>query len=338
MAELFFPFPVHAEIGCEEYDRKAAEWLSHHSDLPQAQLEAVVRSRVAALMAFAVSPARPELVEFASNWIVAYLLIDDVLESAPIEEAAVMAACGQRIWDDPFSPAPSTPITAMVRQMAEEALALASPAQRQRLRATHQQYFAATVTERLLDAAERPPSAEVHTGVREQASGMAALSAVVEFATGMDIAEHEYHSAPVRSFFQAAHLAIGWINDIGAFAKDAEEGHHNLVAVLAARSGLDSLEATNEAVALVGSVHYAMSELSRLLLREGSPALRASVHSMIRLHGAFIPWLLRSPRYSGMLADEPLTPTGNAPSGVEAAPDIAAIAWWWNHLPARTMA
>ncbi|WIY01058.1 terpene synthase family protein [Amycolatopsis mongoliensis] len=172
--------------------------------------------------------------------------------------------------------------------------------------------FAATVTERLFDAAKRPPSAEAHAGVREQASGIAALSAVVEFATGMDIPEHEYHSASARSFFQAAHLAIAWINDIGAFAKDAKdakEGHHNLVAV-----------------------HYAMSELACLLLREGSSALRASMESMIRLHGAFVPWLLRSPRYSDLLADEPLITTGNAPDGVEAAPDIAAIAWWWKHL------
>ncbi|WIY01174.1 terpene synthase family protein [Amycolatopsis mongoliensis] len=338
MAELFFPFPVHAEIGCEEYDRKAGDWLSRHSDLPPARLEAVVRSRAAALVAFTVSPTRPELVELASAWTAAYLLVDDVLESAPIEEAAVMAACGQRIWDDPSSPAPSTAITAMVRQIARETLALATPAQRQRLRVAHQRYFAAAVTERLLDAAERPPSAEVHTGVREQASGLAAMSAVVEFAMGMDIPEHEYHSAPVRSFFQAAHLAIAWINDIGAFAKDAKEGHHNVVAVLAARSGLNSLEATNEAVALLGSVHYALSELSRLLLREGSPPLRAYVESMVRHLGAFTPWLLHSPRYSGMLADEPFTTTGNAPDGVEAVPDIAAIAWWWNHLPARTVA
>nr|WP_225956774.1 terpene synthase family protein [Amycolatopsis lexingtonensis] len=332
---MYFPFPVHSEIGHEDYDREAARWLSRCSDLPQEQLDAIVGSRVAAATAFLASPATPELLKPTAVWSAVYLLVDDVLEAAPSEEAAIMAACGQRVWDDPNGPVPDTPITAVVQQNARELLTLATPAQRQRLRATHQQYFAAIVTEHLLETVEQSPSVEVYAGVREAASIMAALSAVVEFASGMDIPEHEYHRPQVRAFSQAAHLAAGWTNDVVAFAKDVREGHHNLVTVLAHRSGRDARESVDAAVAVISRALYAMNELSQILLREGSPALRAYVRSMIRLVGVFIPWQLRSPRYAAVQTDEPLTITSIPPADAHVPPDIAAIAWWWDHLPVR---
>jgi hypothetical protein len=335
---LYFPFPVHSEIGHEEYDREAAKWLSRHSDLPQERLDAIVSSRVAAATAFLASPSGPELLKPAAVWSAVYVLIDDVLEAASAEDAAVMAACGRRIWDDPAAPAPDTPITAMVQHNAQELLARAKPAQRQRLRAAHQQYFAAIVTEHLLEAAAKPPSVEVYAGVREASSIMAATSAVVEFATGMEIPEHEYHSPPVRAFFQASHLSTSWVNDVSAFAKDVREGHHNLVTVLAHQSGREAREAVDAAVAVINSAFYAMGELSQVLLREGSPALRAYVRSMIRMAGGFIPWQLDSSRYAGLLADEPLTITRTQPADAHVPPDISAIAWWWDHLPVRDAA
>lgn len=249
-----------------------------------------------------------------------------------------MAACGQRIWDDPDAAVPDTPITAVVQQNARELLALATPAQRQRLRVTHQQYFAAIVTEHLLEAAAQPPSVEVYAAVREAASIMAAISAVVEFATGMDIPEHEYHSPRVRAFSQAVHLAASWVNDVVAFAKDVQEGHHNLVTVLAHQSGREARETVGDAVAVISGTFYAIDELSQILLREGSPALRAYVRSMIRLVGVFIPWQLHSPRYRAVQADEPLTITRTPPADAHVPPDIAAIAWWWDHLPVRDAA
>ncbi|WP_432855113.1 terpene synthase family protein [Amycolatopsis sp. CA-161197] len=338
MAELYFPFPVHSEIGHEDYDREAAKWLSRYSDLPQEQVDAIVRSRTAAVMAFLAAPASAERLKPTVVWGPVYFLVDDILEAASTEEAAIMAACGQRIWDDPDASAPDTPITAMVRQNARELLALATPVQRQRLRSAHQRYFAAIVSEHLLEAATQPPSVEVYTAVREAASIMPAMSAVVEFATGMEIPEHEFHSRSVQAFLQTVHLATSWGNDVATIAKDFRDGHHNLVTVLAHRAGCGVKDAVNEAIAVISSVFYAMDMLSRELMREGGPALCAYVRSMIRMEGAFIPWQLYSSRYSDVLADDPLTTTDTAPDGVETPPDIAAIAWWWDHLPVRDAA
>ncbi|WP_258346001.1 terpene synthase family protein [Saccharopolyspora gregorii] len=336
MPELYFPFSVHTDIGHEEYDREAVQWLSRCSDLPQDQLDAITGSRIAAMLAFSAASARPELIKIFAKWAVVNLLVDDVVESSPIEQAAATAACGRRIWDDPATPAPGGWIIALMRQNTYELLTSATPVQRQRLRVAHQEYFAALLTQHLLDAAPQPPSLQVHTMVREATSGMPALSAVLEFVSGMEIPENEYHSPRVRAFAQAAHLTAGWINDICSFAKDVREGHqNNLVAVLAARSGCDMQEAVDEAVKVINSAYYVMDVLARGLLRDSSPALRGYVSFMLRKHGAFLPWQLNSPRYAEATAGETLKVTSVPPAGIHMRPGISSIDWWWDHLPAR---
>ncbi|WP_143091925.1 terpene synthase family protein [Lentzea albida] len=339
MAELYFPFPVHADIGHDEYDREAAEWLSLHCELAPDRLEAVSGSRVAAMFAFSAASALSERIEVLTRWSLVNFLIDDVIEAAPIEQATVIASVCRRIWDNPASSVPDMPIVAALRQNTSTLLTMATPVQRQRLRAAHQEYFSSLVAQHLVDAAPQPPSVEVHTFIREMTSGMPGFSAVAEFVTGMDIPEDEYHSPQVRAFAQAVHLAVGWVNDVCAYTKDIREGHqNNVVAVLAARSGSDTRKAFDDAVAIINKAYYVVDELSHVLLREGSPGLCGYVRLLLRKQGAFVPWHLNSPRYADTTVGESLTITTTAPPDVHVPPDISSIAWWWDHLPVRDAA
>jgi hypothetical protein len=250
------------------------------------QLAWYSRWNAAEFTARVYSRCEPDEFDLATQWFGWMNVLDDRLESTPLEDLPAQLAPLTDIFSGTRDrhltrPQRRTPLSGALADLWERTRGHMSPAWQGRMAYLWNQCAEGFLWEARNRLIGSPPSLADYMARRVEAGGAQFCLALAEGIYKEELSEELYYSAPLKMLRECACEHICWANDVLTLERESARGDvHNLVLVLEAAQGIPRSAALTAAIQMTNDRAHTVLALTETVIpghadaKEFSPAQR----------------------------------------------------------------